>query len=1447
MTATILLDLDTYPGNGAGERILACSWMAASANPADDLLTRTLLRPWTNPAGISIDLYRRRNGVVSAIMPALFAVAESAELQRLLEQAWTRFLALTGDFVPSSDLRGGEAETIDGPNHVFWPEVQAQISRLPGLWPQQAGLVRLYAVDDHQADDLYLAIPRLLIDGVLFQFDAPDADPALPAHPVDEVFGQAGPGTSALEFSAALDRDLTLRSGISASDQDQSDPNSLLDFGTMLVRTRGESHSHDWVSSWPQQLAEAIDPVRLAAVGSAVPAALGNLLRRVYHGGEERRDLHDEDHYGVLMDLGASLELVAALRDEAAVTSNDAEIAKVFARDGKLPESFEDWVLLTQDRAVLDLAGLRWQRQIETSATLSAALKLAYRRELESCLDAALNRDKEVSVPVAGRWRRSWLGTAVWPQFVPLLEQGDAADDALNRYANALLGLAPWLAAQSGVAEVSIIEQFRQFIAAHCDASLRGERWQSARTTPRLLSDVLSIAVDQPSSNAMATAKDWLRCISGLAVLVRQGAGADYANSWYCANLVRAQLGDAAHGIAADVLAPLPLGYIGGQRRMLIEYAGRSLVAADADVLADMGDQSGASLDDVLGLKLSLSAVLSGGQAALLPDLKDGQRYQTVVSFLGSGQVLPPILRNPGNPAEFSLAAWTQGNSALQPPEPEYLQVHHVLRRAPIGAPTLQSAGRERGLHDGQRSGVAALAPEWLNASAQRQAEPAERERLLALARQPLALLCPDEKNWSGPISARFLLAPPTVDRQVWERHWSMSWHQADANNKPELRRKLIAGLQAYVDSLGDSGQASARGFDDPACSAYWVRMSPIFDPSRVAVMQTLMLPLAPSTAGAGAMREWEQLEIAVGAGDASLRIDSLPAARRCLVVNVPAGSAWHLAISALAPASWFDGPQQRFASLLGGEPVAGDKVAFAPLDLLLEVASAELPDAARSLQALQAEVDGEHLRIGLRPAQPDLPSAWAYAHEIVTSTQRWSWRGRTLINEGHSAAQTLADELAPAPQGALIPASWQALDEPRKQAFRRFEQLAFLGRRDSDCRVDHALLAAGATGVQLASFDLPSDPVANLLRLRVQVHSRYRAMQRQPSMLQVPASPEWLPLIVRQRRTTLARPQIDAGLPLTRAFVPEGHPPQLAFLVEFAESWHREGGFAEDVEIEIVSTQHYADPATATATPEIGYVPTRSAAVYRGLAQAVPRGLLGFTRDPANVEAAGFRRASVLVSIEGPELNQTCREGGLMLKLRARRRLHALYTTTGEELRSDWSESFWLEIPPISSQVRVKSVLTNPDTLHLRRVTGGVEFRDAADKAVTVAPCFSGALPAAGSKPTTLTLMLISELITDASGASGFERVIGALPFDAELPTHALPPGAENATRLRARLLSLEVNPSTETLTLDQLFQDRQSATADQRYPSKGAFQDAKARLVAMSDPIDAPPTQDR
>lgn len=1414
MSARIELDLDIFPGSAPTECVLALTWIAGCK--ADAANYEKILRPWNHRNAFAFGLYRWRNGSVDPVTSVgpieddLFEKPDEVEaLRKLLEAAYHR--SAPDGFVRSLDFRSQEAETIDGVNYLFWPEVMAELARLPGLWPQQAGLEWLFDVSDHQAGDRYLLVPT--IDGVGF------TAPGKPT--IEEALKEALTQNKDRVELEVVSQALELTAAISPAERPKGD--SVLDFSTQFVHARGAAASRNWLEGFELALANALDPTDiLAGVAGVDPALVAAKVRAVYGddrdaSGAWRCDTDGDDHVGALLDIVSdALPLVKKIRALApgANTSDDyAEVLKQGPEEPvRAPQSIDDWVALTQPKAVILLACLRWKRGLDAAGA----------QELEA-LKLRLLAKEPVSGAIGQAQRRSWFRAQVWPEFQKQLTATPATEDARIRYANALLALAPALALQIGANSSAVVARVEDFLREHCDLKKEGGQWQIPAQSKR--SDRLAIMVDQPepAPNQQALPEDWLGSLAGLALLVQQG---DPTSPWYCPHLVRATLSHDTKAppilteISTDTLAALPIGYAGGQRQCLLEYAGRSLIAADSDVLADM-QKDGADQDmlDALGLRLRLSAVLQGGKPALLPDLKDGQTYTLCAAMIGKGNVLPPPLRGAGNPAAFDMVTWAIGEPAFQP-APEWLHQKQLLRRVPLRAPDLLAVNGQRSLHDAAATGVVPYAPELL------------KRKASADAKLPLVLLCPPQ-GFLGASTVGLAVGAPSTEREVWERHWSWDSYLATGAAKQAIEDRIVSGLDAYVEALStsDEGVGVRTGFDDPACQALWFQL---FDLNGTLLRDE---SISLNQAKDGGLKEWRTVELKLECVSDSTPTLSITPSADLVHLKLPPGQAYKLVVCGLVPESMFTGPHARFAPNLVKQVAGLNARAFEPACLLIETATDALPTL--DPKDLSYELASDSLLVRLRPTNP----AYRVVRDVSTLVQRWAWRGRTLFE----ATEQLAADLAGTAPGPFIPANWSQWTGGIEAALTRFESSAFAGRSELDGEVQSSVLAADTDVLDIAALPLGVDPVASYIRVQIKLESRYRRLMRSPKDVVFPLQgnrpgAKWAPILVRQRRQALPAPIIDSLLPLTK-WIDQ----QPAFLVEFGEAWHREGGFAETLQIEIAGTRHYVDPQNSQPIQEVGYVPTRTAQVLitdpAAPIQLKSPGLLGFTRDPKGIEGAGYARATAIVQVlQGPALIELQSRGGLLLKARARRQVPAVFCANSSELDelvglvSPYSADHWVEIPPLSNLIRTDQGLFEAAALSLRVNGSQLLVVGSGDTKHRLLPAFEATGTPASA------LLLITQAVSDAAGVAPQDRIVAALPLATGV-TINLPADIDTSSPLSLRVLTLEA-PEGQQVSLQDLFQDRAATPGSDGYPHQDAeVRDARTRLVAISDPIRTKP----
>lgn len=988
---------------------------------------------------------------------------------------------------------------------------------------------------------------------------------------------------------------------------------------------------------------------------------------------------------------------------------------------------------------------------------------------------------------------------------------------------------------------------------------------------------------------------DPLRRISGIGVLLRRTG-----DPWSCLNhaSVHVQKADPAPGdedddwsgydqVVADALVPSRLAYRDGMRQALLSYDNQPLVAEGAAQEMTTGRFAGSrrtrNVDAFGQARLFRYGNPYGSKdgSPLLPPLTFGATYEAAAFAVGNGGELPPALAAT-SAAGVDPRRMRTDLATVQIPAGCIRTGIPYLRRVPVGAvrvddPTL--VGREPG--KAMASIPLPPIPEGVKTVARSIAPPS-----VGLAdgpEEPLLLLAPPVgEEWAANVKRRFAFAirPPAVDLNVWER-----WENGKAGTDARARRADVwARYFELSDEAADKKATTDLTIDDPAPSKYVLALTRVFPaaaagttPPRLEL--ALALGAASGASGLGRVQAkgtLVEIESLAKGGTAALAAKGSGA-----IVRVPEQEVWRLEIFSfldedarrrMHTCTWGDTAAERATNRATG--------LVAPLRLLVEVATSELPTSAELFDALSAQARPDHdaYQLGIVPATPGAVGTLRWLHRVEFLAQRWRWQGRPITGFDFAAFAKHLESDADTIDGPLS-----------------HDDAVLFGDRDSDDHLRQAAwfdLLSPVQRTPLLEHDVSSSPTALYYRFAVRAWSRYEGLLRSPRAVDsrdatIPGgkrSPfeRWRHLLLKCRlRAAIPAPAVKLVVPLTEPLpAPAGgaKPTTTAsrtpgLLVVLSEPWYAIGGLAEELRVRVATVPRLTSGAggmpsdTKDRLLEVGPDPIvetgRTVPAVNGDPEVLiePIGPIGFTFD-TDTTAPLFVNASYIVPPPDVEPAQSSPSDDLswfFVKLSFQRRLHG-DGVVGDGTHRDSASTapVWAQLLPPFSSFGWNYVDDDParDTIAAAELGLAVEPGSGA-----IVLCKTS-LP---TKPMPVCLttrpidehpdhhhelilyVLLTTVLNDALGRAGQECYRGLFTISStgalERADQHDPPVADELPQLRARIIEVQRRASPpepgerDVPILEQLFPPRALGPDDQPLDVPPA--DATARIVRVSEPI--------
>lgn len=949
-------------------------------------------------------------------------------------------------------------------------------------------------------------------------------------------------------------------------------------------------------------------------------------------------------------------------------------------------------------------------------------------------------------------------------------------------------------------------------------AAVRGERQEGMDDTVATLADfpprfgdpwplerahAVVQPVDRIGTDTSDGDQDLTTQISGVGVLIAQWKRSDgsfqYGKSLATAKL---QFADGPHGL--DVLAGKPLSFSQSVRQVAMSYEGESWFEESV-----LDGQPESTLIDLRWLRHS---------AVKLPDLKFGQFYRTWRFLLGPGNALPtelvwqPAGQAASHPAVPKSSLLTDGRIDDLQALPGYAAVDFdYLRRVQVSAPNLRPTGNSSPFVT-DVADVHPLAKEVVP-------EPADGDLIgKTLVEAPVVLLVEDHdrSDWnpSGLRVAMFQIEPPQVERDVWVRQLRGVLARTTGAAKETVGGALRQGLAAWFRAL-DSGSQRAPSFDDPALDGYRLAARCEYGLNhRKGQISEMIVPAEDvRLASEDPPQMWRRLTL-------ELRCSSTQEAfwekvkdddgflQGLRFVGAMPGEVWAVSVQALVKKDRFavlslpetgkplsEGVE--FAPFLPaagwiGQIVKHDRqefVAFSPSTIFLETASNKLPTADDLMKTLEAVFDGRQLRIDLK--LPGNGPAFANIQRFTLKRQRWTWSGR------HSDVGSV-DTLVPT--GSAGPSF-----EPKPDPAIAFEHGAFLGRDRANHEQRTVVAAANTNSVCLLAEDLDSERQAQYFRFSVEGRSRYAGLMKDPARARCDgfdAATPWKRIVLRARPLgPPPAPKVSRVLPLMGGVANAGNRlNRLAVLVQLEEGYASTIGFPERLVAEVRLARHFDrfDGTAAENYGEFGFDPILPGPAERERPRELTLdvlGPIGHSFEPDAGSSAYWRRASWIIQATADQIGAD-QLAWTMARIRLARELPKgwCWPEHTANLRSEWADLGWVQMPRPSDQIHVSS--DDGNTVQTEHAGNLSLSRKGQEIVVVARDARESPLRLCPSPESDATFAVISQRRLDARGLGGTDYPVHTQHLAGGIQELKLPVDGVGDQPLRLRVLTLQLQP---------------------------------------------------
>ncbi|HKO58910.1 MAG TPA: hypothetical protein VJ276_23795 [Thermoanaerobaculia bacterium] len=694
----------------------------------------------------------------------------------------------------------------------------------------------------------------------------------------------------------------------------------------------------------------------------------------------------------------------------------------------------------------------------------------------------------------------------------------------------------------------------------------------------------LGVLVRRAKSDALLAQRDWSLATATVAVLANFDGDDRYWGS---------RQPETARHSDRPIVRGIRSAFINGLSSTDITYRGVPLVAetVGSALHGNMGRETEESDAPEIQPLMPLSFQTVGpvkdefpniSSFCLVPPLRYGDWYQFAGFVIDRGGGIPrelvPADTRPVS-SNFDWQKLTAGTlTALDTSE-----AIHFLRRVPVGEVNIRpmpntSAPAKPPSWPALPEGVTLRSREWLSVRAPK----SDSVPALLMSKG-------DDYTLKNP-EIEFRVSAPALDEHTLSR-WMMPAALAAGDDPQPARVALaklndaLADIHAKRDALPEKPdwrqEANVLPFD-PAVAKIGLRCTFVDETGRATERETSLDVAVTVSAKVGAANE-------VAGERITLRPGSFVAIE---LVPLVAKSDFDARFEALAMRNlieedvWIDEGGAEFR-------------AFHPSRILIEAASAELPEESKLFQALTVTaLPNGAIDVSLSPADGVALSSMAFADRFELTRQRWVWRNRPIF--------TIDEHDMPRPLQSELPDKLATAERDDHIDVLRFDALAELDRGLVDRgriggRVPREADSTPLVAPRFLIDDRDAVSHADYLRFGCTLISRYEGIliprkrhvvarmkhaDDAANVLEPVSQRTWKRVTTpfRGDPTRLKAPKVLAILPLTQRLqkfaIPETSPDATPFLIVLDEIWFREYGPGERLNVEVVlETREIGEP----------------------------------------------------------------------------------------------------------------------------------------------------------------------------------------------------------------------------------------------------------------------------